>query len=47
MVGLNKKFLDAVKKMVGFVVGEYVVMGSRMAVHGPFSELRGPVVADT
>jgi hypothetical protein len=35
------------KTAVGFVIIEYVVVGSQMVVHGLFSELRDPVVADT
>ena len=44
---LNKKILDAVKKMVGFIAALFVVVGSRMAVHGLSSELRDLVVVDT
>jgi hypothetical protein len=40
---LVEKVLEMLKKKsAGFVVE-----GSRMAVYGPFSELRGPVVAGT
>ena len=47
VVGLSKKILDAVKKMVGLIVGKYVIVGSQTVVHSPSSELRGPVVVDT
>ena len=47
MVGLNKIFLEAVKKLVEVAFVEYVVVGPQMVMHGPFSESRDPVVADT
>ena len=45
---LVEKVLEMLKKnSAGFVVALFVVEGSRMAVYGPFSELRGPMVVGT
>ena len=45
---LVEKVLEMLKKnLAGFIVALFVVEGSRMAVYGPFSELRGPVVVGT
>jgi hypothetical protein len=39
VVGLNKKILDTVKKkLVGFIVVEYIIVGSQMVADQGFSE---------
>ena len=48
MVGPAEKMFEMLKKkLVWFVVVSFVVVGSRMAVYGPFSASRDPMAVGT
>ena len=48
MAELDENFFKMTKKIaMGLVVALFVITGSQMAVHSPFSELRNPMAVGT